>query len=182
MSEQDWSDWLGDTLTVRTSLAVGPTNRPVTRGELAERLVDGMELFEAGGGRGHAAHGVADETALELQRLERKLDLLVHLLAEALEPERPTARPVVISRGGMVLPAGTLGDDADRLALYLSDFLPQPLVLGVETPTPRENAQLIRWTPHDDRMHDALGRWIFRLHRRDVAEKRQKVDGGAGSH
>ncbi|WP_019570020.1 PilZ domain-containing protein [Thioalkalivibrio sp. ALE11] len=178
MSEQDWSDWLGETLTVNTSLAVGPTSRPLTHGELAERLVDGIELFEAGGGRNHAAHGVADETAQELQRLERKLDLLVHLLAESLEPERPSVRPVVISRGGIVLPEGTLPEDADRLALYLSDFLPQPLVLGVEPPTRRNEAQLIRWTTHDDRMHDALGRWIFRLHRRDVAEKRQKVDGG----
>ncbi|OOC11338.1 MULTISPECIES: PilZ domain-containing protein [Thioalkalivibrio] len=178
MSERDWSDWLGETLTVSTSLAVGPTMRPVTHGELAARLVDGIELFEASGSRNHPAHGAADETALELQRLERKLDLLVHLLAESLDPERPPVRQVVISRGGVVLPAGTLPDDADRLALYLSDFLPQPLVLGVEPPTRHDEAQLIHWSPHDDRMHDALGRWIFRLHRRDVAEKRQKVDGG----
>lgn len=171
---EEWRKTLGDGLSVTTELALGASNRPLTDPGLAQRLIESLDLFDDTTAR---ASRHEDESSPEIQRLEHKLDLLLHLVAESLHPERPPPIRVTLSEAGLVLPPGTLPEDCDRVEVYLSRLLPQPCVLGVETPTPAGSAQVTRWRGVEGALGEALGRWIFRLHRREVAEKRQKVDG-----
>ncbi|WP_018866242.1 MULTISPECIES: PilZ domain-containing protein [unclassified Thioalkalivibrio] len=175
MDDASKDEFLGEDLRVTTTLMIGPSQRPVTDPVLAQRLIESLDLFDDAHPRGAMPH--EDEGAPEVQRLEHKLDLLLHLVAESLHPERPDPVELVLSGRGMVLPAGTLPEDCERVEVYLSRLLPQPCVLGVETPTTRGGQQMTRWTGVEGPLEEALGRWIFRLHRREVAEKRQKVDG-----
>ncbi|WP_018880662.1 PilZ domain-containing protein [Thioalkalivibrio sp. ALE30] len=175
MDDASKDEFLGEDLRVTTTLMIGPSQRPVTDPVLAQRLIESLDLFDDAHPRGAMPH--EDEGAPEVQRLEHKLDLLLHLVAESLHPERPDPVELVLSGHGMVLPAGTLPEDCERVEVYLSRLLPQPCVLGVETPTTRGGQQMTRWTGGEGALKEAIGRWIFRLHRREVAEKRQKVDG-----
>ena len=175
MDESGQDEFLGEELRVTTDLMIGPSGRPTTDPVLAQRLIESLDLFDDTHSRGSMPH--EDEAAPEVQRLEHKLDLLLHLVAESLHPERPDPVAVTISGHGIVLPAGTLPEDCDRVEVYLSRLLPQPCVFGVETPTTRGGQQMTRWVGVEGPLGEAIGRWIFRLHRRDIAEKRQKVDG-----
>ncbi|WP_018174302.1 MULTISPECIES: PilZ domain-containing protein [unclassified Thioalkalivibrio] len=175
MTASEWSEYLGDDLRVSSALAVGPSERALTDPGLAQRLIESLDLFDDTHPRSIPHE---DETAPEIQRLEHKLDLLLHLVAESLHPERPAPVEATLSRHGIVLPAGTVPEDCDRLEIYLSRLLPQPCVLGVESPTTAGDVQLMRWMGMEDTLREALGRWIFRLHRREIADKRQKVDAG----
>ncbi|WP_019626135.1 PilZ domain-containing protein [Thioalkalivibrio sp. ALJT] len=174
MDQTSENEFLGEELRVSCPLMIGPSRRPLTDPVLAQRLIERLDLFDDSQSRGPSAH--EDEVAPEIQRLEHKLDLLLHLVAESLHPERPDPVAVTLSTCGLVLPAGTLPEDCDRVEVYLSRLLPQPCVLGVETPTTRGTQQFTRWTGIEGPLEEAIGRWIFRLHRREVAEKRQKVD------
>ncbi|WP_026279781.1 PilZ domain-containing protein [Thioalkalivibrio sp. ALJ16] len=174
MDEASENEFLGEELRVSSPLMIGPSSRPLTDPVLAQRLIESLDLFDDSQSRAVSPH--EEEGAPEVQRLEHKLDLLLHLVAESLHPERPDPVAVTISARGIVLPEGTLPEDCDRVEIYLSRLLPQPCVLGVETPTTRGAQQFTRWTGIDGPLEEAIGRWIFRLHRREVAEKRQKVD------
>ncbi|MGM0553435.1 MAG: PilZ domain-containing protein [Pseudomonadota bacterium] len=176
MTQEDWRPMLGDGLSVTTELSLGPSSRPLTDPGLAQRLIEGLDLFDD-------MHGLSrgspheDESYADIQRLEHKLDLLLHLVADSLHPQRPPPIEVTLSERGLVVPDGTLPEGCDRVEVYLSRLLPQPCVLGVESPTRVNSAQVARWRGVDGALTEALGRWVFRLHRREVAEKRQKVDG-----
>lgn len=175
MTASEWSDYLGEDLRVTSALAIGPSDRGLTDPGLAQRLIESLDLFDDSHPR---AMPHEDEAAPEIQRLEHKLDLLLHLVAESLHPQRPAPVEATLSRHGIALPAGTLPADCARVEIYLSRLLPQPCVLGVESPTTAGNVQLMRWAGMEDTLREALGRWIFRLHRREIADKRQKVDAG----
>ncbi|AKJ94978.1 hypothetical protein TVD_06230 [Thioalkalivibrio versutus] len=175
MDDASQDEFLGDDLRVTTALMIGPSVRPATDPVLAQRLIENLDLFDAAHPRGAMPH--EDETSPEVQRLEHKLDLLLHLVAESLHPERPDPVEATLSGHGVVLPAGTLPEGCERVEVYLSRLLPQPCVLGVESPTTRGGLQMTRWTGVEGPLEEAIGRWIFRLHRREVAGKRQKVDG-----
>ncbi|WP_018861310.1 MULTISPECIES: PilZ domain-containing protein [unclassified Thioalkalivibrio] len=173
MTTGEWDEYLGDDLRVTSALSIGPSERALTDPGLAQRLIESLDLFDDTHPRSIPHE---DESAPEIQRLEHKLDLLLHLVAESLHPQRPDPVEVTLSRNGIVLPAETVPENCDRLEIYLSRLLPQPCVLGVETPTTAGNVQLMRWAGMEGSLREALARWIFRLHRREIADKRQKVD------
>lgn len=174
MDAESENDFLGEDLRVTTALLIGPSSKPPTDPLLAQRLIESLDLFDDGQPRAVASH--EEEATPEIQRLERKLDLVLYLVAESLHPQRPSPVEATLSVRGLALPADTLPADCERVEVYLSRLLPQPCVFGVETPTRVGARQLTRWTGLDDALADAIGRWIFRLHRREVAGKRQKVD------
>lgn len=173
MDAQSEDEFLGEDLRVTTALMIGPSSKPPTDPLLAQRLIESLDLFDDGQ-RAVASH--EEETTPEIQRLERKLDLVLYLVAESLHPQRPSPVETTLSVCGLALPADTLPADCERVEVYLSRLLPQPCIFGVETPTRVGARQLTRWTGLDDALADAIGRWIFRLHRREIAGKRQKVD------
>lgn len=86
MDDASQDEFLGDDLRVTTALMIGPSVRSATDPVLAQRLIESLDLFDDAHPRGAMPH--EDESSPEVQRLEHKLDLLLHLVAESLHPER----------------------------------------------------------------------------------------------
>ncbi|MCF1184765.1 PilZ domain-containing protein [Marichromatium gracile] len=163
-----WRGVLGEGLAVTLVLALAPSRRPPTPAESGIRLLDAIAMLEDGG------RGGRDETpSLELQRLEAKVDLLMQLLTTWMQEQLPAPVSATLSAEGVVLPVGLLETADDRLELYPSTAFAQPLVLGLETVCELDGALGARWCFSDDGLREALGRWVFRMHRRAVARARR---------
>ncbi|NEV60488.1 PilZ domain-containing protein [Thiorhodococcus minor] len=171
MNIEEWRDVLGDSLAVSLNLPVAPCDRPATTGDAAAHLLDAIAVLE----EGPPAH-TKDEPAPEIQRLELKIDLLTDLVSSLLADRIPEPAEVLISGAGMVLPAGVLGAGDERVQLYPGQWLAQPLILELGTRVVREGAAGASWGSPDPTLRDALGRWVFRMHRREVA--RRRMSGG----
>lgn len=163
---------LGDSLAVGMVLPVAPCDRAATTGDAAAHLLDAIAVLE----EGPSAH-TKDEPAPEIQRLELKIDLLTDLVSSLLADRVPSPVEVLVSGAGVVLPADILGPEQRRLQLYPSQWLAQPLILELGTPVFRSGALGAAWGSPDPTLRDALGRWVFRMHRRDVA--RRRMSGGS---
>jgi len=167
---------LGDGLAVSLELPVAPSARALTTNDAAARLLDAVAVLEDGA----PGHPKEEPQPPELQRLELKIDLLTDLVSSLLADRIPRRLCIWISSDGLVLPASVLEPDCDRVELYPSQWLAQPLVLEIGRPICRSDACGALWHSPDPGLRDALGRWVFRLHRREVARRRMKSDGAHG--
>ncbi len=114
------------------------------------------------------------------RRVEAKLDLVLSLLGEMLARQQglPTARRVCL--GGEVLCI----DGADnqplpapgawlRLRVYLMPSIPRPLVVAAEVlPSETPKRLLLRLAGLPESTRDLLERFVFRQHRRAIAQAR----------
>ncbi|WP_201068779.1 MULTISPECIES: PilZ domain-containing protein [Thiorhodovibrio] len=173
-SASAWDNCLGSELAFAVSLPLGPTGAEITDQGLAARLLDALAVVESA----LPSLRVDDKPQDACARLELKLDLLMHLLGNVLSERLPPARPARLSPRGLVLAAGVISARDNRLAIYPSPQLPLPLVLGIDGLECRGDACGARWMPLDPVLRDALGRWIFRLHRREIARRRQPPAAG----
>ena len=117
----------------------------------------------------------------DLARLEFKLDVLLGTLGRLLarESAMPATVPVRMYAGGLEWlalerrpPSGVRG----RLTLYVNPVFPQPLVLHGQVTGHRSDGQGL-WTQFafagvSAPVVDMLERFVFRQHRRQVAEAR----------
>ncbi|MEO9078421.1 MAG: PilZ domain-containing protein [Rhodanobacter sp.] len=123
--------------------------------------------------------GADENTPLmqEMIRLDAKLSALVDMVSRLLQPAGglPARHPVKFNATGAVLPASLVPDsDALLLRLY-SDICPSlPLELPA-TVMRRLDDELVfvAFAGLGEATCDALERFVFRLHRRKVAETRQ---------
>jgi len=168
MTKELWRDVLGDDLVVNLELAVGPSVRPITAGDSAARLFDAIALLEEGG----QAHPKDEPPAPELQRLEIKIDLLTDLVSSLFADRIPQGSAVTMSADGLVLSTCLLPPDCDRIEIYPCHWLAQPVVLELGPVVLRDGACGARWCSRDPGLRDAIGRWVFRMHRREVARRR----------
>lgn len=161
-------DVLGDSLAVTLTLPIEATDRPADPAA-ATRLLELIALIEdnAADTRG------TDPPPAGLARLEAKLDLLLLLLAGRHDGQRPAMTSLRLSATGLQWPAGALPVDCPRVALYPCTWLPQPMVLDLESPSECGEWHGARWATSDAALREALQRWIFRVHRRAVAKRRQ---------
>jgi len=114
------------------------------------------------------------------RRVEAKLDLMLSLLGEMLAGQRglPEARPVCL--GGEVLCIDGIGDQPLpavgawlQVQLYLMPSIPRPLVVSAEVlPTEAPERLLLRLTGLPEATRDLLERFVFRQHRRAIAQAR----------
>ncbi len=114
------------------------------------------------------------------RRVEAKLDLMLSLLGEMLAGQRglPVARPVCL--GGEVLCIDGISDQPLpaagewlRVQLYLVPSIPRPLMVDAEVlPTEAPNRLLLRLTGLPETTRDLLERFVFRQHRRAIAQAR----------
>ncbi|NKN33217.1 PilZ domain-containing protein [Marichromatium bheemlicum] len=163
-----WRAVLGNGLAVTLTLALAPSRRAVTLPEAGVRLLDAVAVLEDGGRAGR------DESPpLELQRLEAKLDLLMQLLSTWMQEQVPAPVTATLSAEGVVVPSALLASGEDRLEFYPSTAFAQPLVLELDTRCTFEAMVGARWRCHDAGLGEALGRWVFRMHRRAVARARR---------
>ena len=170
MEIDDWRDVLGDGLAVTLELPVVPSDRMPSTSDAAAHLLEAIAVLEA------EAQGRANEEPLppELIRLELKIDLLMDLVTTLLADKIPKRSKVRISSDGLVVPADLLTPDCDRIELYPCHWLAQPLVLELGRIECRDHVCGATWRSPDHGLREVLRRWVFRLHRREVARRRHQ--------
>ncbi len=173
MITEDWQAVLGEGLAVTLELPVAATVRMPTTSDAAAHLLDAIAVLEAG------SQGQASDELLppEFVRLELKLDLLMDLVTTLLADKIPRRVPVTLSREGLVLPATALAADCERIELYPCQWLAQPLVLEIGRIKIRGHDCGAVWRSPDHGLKEVLGRWVFRMHRREVAQRRLHAAG-----
>ena len=129
----------------------------------------------------HAApRAVSDddkEGAQELARIERKLDLVLELLAmRTFDASAPAERPVQLSATGARWPlaiavpaAGSIG----IASIYVHRLLPRALRLPAEVLTDSDGWLSLRFLEVGERCQDLLVRHVFQQHRRRLAGTRR---------
>jgi hypothetical protein len=142
----------------------------------AEAFLQALAVVEDSRGEDPEEYGA---TALALQRIEARLDLLTALVGSLLHgAHRDPPRPLRWSAVGACLTGPAAPDGSTGwLRIQPSDHLPQPLRLPVRvlaTEAAPDGAQLwLRFDGLPAGLTAALERHLFRLHRREVAERRR---------
>jgi hypothetical protein len=114
------------------------------------------------------------QIAAQLQRLDQKLDLLLDLVGHWLSRDRalPAAQPARISVVGVVWLA-QLPPGPGRIDIYLHASLPVALQLPAVLQVLADGRMLAKFQGLDAQVTDGLERYIFRRHRRAVAQTRR---------
>lgn len=160
-----------DTVTVETPLRLRVIVGCLPAGALdqAERVLQWITVIEERRGEdGEQAAGPA------LRRIEAKLDLALHLLAQALpDPGTLPLQTVRISPRGLRLEATDVGADRALLHWQPSDGLPVSLKLPVRL-LGKEGGHHCDWAfdALGPALEEAIERQVFRLHRRWRAQQR----------
>lgn len=125
------------------------------------------------------------ELPILAQRLDAKLDLVLLLLGRLVRQGNPAlpATPLRWSIRGLrlQLPAGTdlpAVDSAGAVRLQPVDWLPDDLELPVIVSATAQDADAswawLRFPALPQGLEDAMGRHLFRMHRRQVADARRR--------
>jgi hypothetical protein len=168
MTTEDWRDVLGEGLTVALELPIAGSERELTTSDAVAHLLDAIAVLE----ENPQAHAKEEPPPPELARLELKIDLLMDLVTTLLADKIPKRSSILVSNDGCVFPAGVMVRDSRRLELYPCHWLAQPVVLELGQVRCLGDQCGARWGSPDPNLRDALGRWVFRMHRRDVARRR----------
>lgn len=142
----------------------------------AEAFLQALAIVEDSRGEDPEEYGPG---ALALQRIEARLDLLTALVGSLLHGiERDAPRALRWSAIGACLSGPDAPvDSTGWLRIQPSDALPQPLRLPVRVLAKEQAAGDARlWLRFDDLppgLTAALERHLFRLHRREIAERRR---------
>lgn len=144
----------------------------------AESLLRALAVIDDGIGRGEDPDQPPDPALL---RLEAKLDLLTLLVADlaggqsAADPQRAlrwSARGVEL-----VLDQAVQAGAQGCLRVRASDWLPSPLVLPAQVlaaaPEAAGTRAWLAFSPGSPALEAALERHVFRIHRRDIAQRRR---------
>lgn len=117
------------------------------------------------------------------QRLEAKIDLLLGLVGRLLDRGRNVEsryRILRISHRGacLVLPGTWTAEDTALLCIPAATWLPEPLelpvrILATERADDDENRLWLLFEPMGDTLAESMERYLFRVHRRAIAEERR---------
>ncbi len=143
---------------------------------LAERNLQVMQAWDAL--EDHPVVEKAEENAplaAEIQRLDRKMTLLLALVGQLLALNRPRPAPVPLrfnARGALWRPAGAAPQAGAQgvLEIYLHECIAQPLRLGGRIIAVAETGEVkVRFDPLDDALSAVITKIAFRRHRRQIA-------------
>ena len=141
----------------------------------------------------HRSYEESSDLALELQRLDSKLTLVLDMLAESLRRpgDLPPARRVRFNAHGI---SWELNEARERhpepgalirLECYVCAFLPRPLEMYGRMSGPAQDdtglvpeRATVEFLGISQGLADALERLVFRRHRREVAQLRGQRRGG----
>lgn len=114
------------------------------------------------------------QLAAHLHRLDQKLDLLLNLVGQWLNRELalPAPQPLRLGLRGVVWQA-TLPAGPGRISVYLHAGLPTALELPAQVLPLDDGSVLAEFRGLDPAVTDGLERYIFRCHRRAVAQARR---------
>jgi hypothetical protein len=114
----------------------------------------------------------------ERQRLENKIDLVLQLLVQLLRNNNPLPPNQALRLSATHLswqPQTHLAEGQGIVfQLYPEPRLPYPLQLNARVEAQNGQQVRARFVGLGEEASDALQRWIFRRHRRQVAESRQR--------
>ena len=150
--------------------------QPAAAAGLAERNLQVLQAWDA-----LEDHGVIDKPdenaplAADIQRLDRKMTLLLGLVGQllALNRPRPPAAPLRFNaRGAIWRASGTLPETGAHglLEIHLHECVAQPLRLpGKVTAVSPSGEVKVRFEPLDDALAAVIAKIAFRRHRRQIA-------------
>jgi hypothetical protein len=116
--------------------------------------------------------------ARELARVEARLDVITELLNRALSADGslPAARAVRFNALGIAIHGARLPADAAALALRVHFDACRALPLELTgKPAGPANSGFMRFDDPGDAVRDGIEKLVFRLHRRAIADARQKA-------
>jgi hypothetical protein len=127
----------------------------------AFNLMDVTPLYDSDGDNAH------------LQRLDAKVDLILHLLAQNLQGSRSLPASVNVELGPEIVSWQEMGTapavgDTVVLALYLNPGLPLPVRLPAHITASGNGQVTARLAELGDDLEEFWQQWVFRQHRRDV--------------
>lgn len=177
MSVEAWRHVLGDGLVVSLALPLAPSDRPASPEASVVRLLDLVAVLEDGTREPDPGDRSSPASFQTLQRLEAKVDILTQLVLGVLRVRIPEPVPLSISSEGLVAPGELLPIDCRRVELYPCSWLYEPLVLELGTVSAHDGRHGALWQSRDPALREALGRWVFRMHRRELARRRLRPAG-----
>lgn len=144
----------------------------------AESLLRALAVIDDGIGRGDDPDQPPDPALL---RLEAKLDLLTLLVADlaGAQAAQDVQRALRWSARGveLVLDQAAQPGTPGVFRVRASDWLPSPLVLPAQVVAAAPDAAGTRvwlaFAPSSPSLEAALERHVFRIHRRDIAQRRR---------
>lgn len=119
--------------------------------------------------------------ARELARVEARLDVITELLNRALSADStlPATRSVRFNALGITIHGARLPADAPGLTLRVHFDACRALPLELTgKPAGPANSGFMRFDDPGDAVRDGIERLVFRLHRRAIADARQKASAG----
>lgn len=163
-----------DVLPVLWRPAPGPPG-PETLASLSERNLQILQTCEALTDQGWVELEDNSPLATELQRLDRKLTLLLELVGQILTTNRPRPAPVAVcfnAHGAAwraAGPAPAVGT-AGILEIYLHECVAQPLRFPSTVATATAAGDIkVRFLPLEDALAALIAKAAFRRHRRQIA-------------
>lgn len=160
-------------LAARLRLQPGPP--AAGSAEAAERLLRDLAIMEERRGESDDAAHPPDPA---LRRLEAKLDLMLHLLAQALPALAPLpVRAVRLSARGLRIDTSAadaaIASGPATLVWQPADGLPLAMHLPVRRLAGADERSWWAFEPLEPAVSDLLERHVFRLHRRWLAAQRR---------
>lgn len=164
-----------DALPVLWRATAAPPD-PQTLAGLCERNFQVLQALDAL--EDHALIDLADESsplAAEFQRLDRKLTLLLELVAQLLTVNRPRPAPVPIRFNALGAewragPAGPRLGSTGILEIFVHECVAQPLRFpGTITGIAPDGEVKVRFAELEDTVASLVGKIAFRRHRRQIA-------------
>lgn len=137
----------------------------------AQLLMHALNLMDTG-----LVHEAEAEHA-HLQKLDAKIDLILHLLAQSLQGKQPLPQAMPVELGPEIISWQEFGTppavgDTLVLGLYLTPGLPLPLRLPAHITASADGRVTARLAELGEYLDEAWQQWVFRQHRRDIHAQR----------
>lgn len=163
----------------------GEALEPGAESGLAERNLQVLQAWDAL--EDHGSVEKPDENAplaADIQRLDRKISLLLGLVGQLLAMNRPRPAPVPLrfnARGALWRASGPPPPTGANgvLEIYLHECVAQPLRLAAHVTAVTTNGEVkVRFAPLDEALEGVIAKIAFRRHRRQIAGRHNPNRGG----
>ncbi|RRN78602.1 PilZ domain-containing protein [Pseudoxanthomonas sp. SGD-10] len=175
----------GDVLTCDAVLPASYLADATARTAQAEALLQGLAQVEDLRGSEDSGEEKRGELPLLAQRLDAKLDLVLVLLGRLVRQANPPLPPTPLRwsvRGLRLQLAADAAlpepDSAGSVRLQPADWLPDdvelPVIVSAAARGPQASWVWLRFPALPPGLEEAMGRHLFRMHRRQVADARRR--------
>jgi hypothetical protein len=188
-TRHDFEDPLRDHLVCCTQISLRwrKLNQPLSDGQYYSFQNDNIKLMEvivSGEDAGDVETSLDKDSMKEIKKLDAKLNLLMGWIGQMMLQQQtvPPPQTVCLSSSGLQFPWGDAKDLAENDNLYLEMFLeshyPQAFVTLAKViqikPQPEGDEVLVRFWDLSEQNQQWLDKYVFQLHRRQVALSRKQ--------